>query len=125
MVEEGRVRAASMPREGTDTPRKPAGGYQLIPVVHLPLTWSAYRQKLIRLADLRVWFAAWEMRARRCRRPGPLPGRFGMAELGGLTGLSPRRLGESLRRLAAAGLLAWSQSAIQFPASPEEVPLPD
>ena len=102
MVEEGRVRAAFMPREGIVLPRKPKGGYQLIPVVQLALAWWCYRQKLIRLADLRVWFAAWEMRARRCRRPGPLPRRFALDELRGLTGLSPRRLGESLRRLEAA-----------------------
>src|SRR4051794_37084360 len=125
MVEEGRVRAASMPREESVTPRKPKGGYQLIPAVHLALAWWCYRQKLIRLADLRVWFAAREMRARRCRRPGPLPRRFTIDELRGLTGLSPRRLEESLRRLEAAGLLDWSESAIAFPASPEEVPLPD
>jgi hypothetical protein len=114
-----------MPREETAPPRKPAGGYQLIPVVHLAMAWWCYRAKLIRLADLRVWFAAWEMRARRCRRPSPLPRRFGLAELRGLTGLSPRRLGESLRRLRAAGLLAWSESTIGFPASTEAVPLPD
>src|SRR4051794_1401702 len=124
MVEEGRVRAASMPREESVTPRKPKGGYQLIPAVHLALAWWCYREKLIRLADLRAWFAAWEMRARRCRRPGPLPRRFGLEELRGLTGLSPRRLQESLRRLAAAGLLSWSESAIQFPASPHALPPP-
>src|SRR3954453_14701317 len=76
MVEEGRVRAASMPREGIALPRKPKGGYQLIPAIQLALAWSSYRQKLTRLAALRVWFAAWELQARRCRRPGPLPRRF-------------------------------------------------
>src|SRR4051812_39728377 len=125
MVEEGRVRAASMPREGTDSPRKPTGGYQLIPVVQLALAWSAYRQRLIRLADLRTWFAAWEVRARRCRRPAPLPRQFALVELQGLTGLSTRRLGESLRQLEAAGLLPWSDAAVEFPASPDTVPLPD
>src|SRR4051794_18175262 len=125
MVEEGRVRAASMPREESVTPRKPKGGYQLIPAACLALAWWCYREKLIRLADLRVWFAAYEMQARRCRRPGPLPRRFAIDELRGLTGLSLRRLGESLRRLASAGLLAWSESAIAFPASPQDVPLPD
>jgi hypothetical protein len=114
-----------MPREENAPPRKPAGGYQLIPAVHLALAWWCYRAKLIRLADLRVWFAAWEMRARRCRRPSPLPRRFGLAELQRLTGLSPRRLAESLRRLQAAGLLTWSGSAIGFPASSDAVPLPD
>jgi hypothetical protein len=125
-IEEARVRAASVPRgECTPLPRKPNGGYQLIPAVRLALAWWAYREKLIRLVDLRVWFAAWEMRARRCRTPSPLPRRFGLDELRRLTGLSPKRLKASLRRLEAAGLLAWSESAIGFPGSPEAVPFAD
>jgi hypothetical protein len=120
------VRAASVPRgESTPLPHKPKGGYQLIPAVRLALAWWAYHEKLIRLVDLRVWFAAWEMRARRCRTPSPLPRRFGLGELQGLTGLSRKRLKASLRRLEAAGLLIWSESAIAFPVSIEGVPLAD
>ena len=119
------MRAAFIPQEESVPVGKPSGGYQLIPAVHLALAWWAYREKLIRLVDLRVWFAAWEMRARRCRRPAPLPRRFGLEELAGLTGLSPRRLKDALRRLEAARLLGWSESAVEFPASPEAVPLPD
>src|SRR5215831_7753288 len=84
------VRAASMPRGESIPLSRPAGGYQLIPAVQLALAWWAYRENLIRLADLRVWFACWEMRARRCRLPSPLPRRFGLSELAKLTGLSPR-----------------------------------
>jgi hypothetical protein len=125
-IEEARVRAASVPRgECTPLPAKPKGGYQLIPAVRLALAWWAYHEKLIRLVDLRVWFAAWEMRARRCRTPSPLPRRFGLGELQGLTGLSRKRLKASLRRLEAAGLLLWSESAIGFPVSIEGVPLAD
>ena len=66
------MRAASIPRSGKPFRfPKPKGGYQLIPAVRLALAWWAYHEKLIRLVDLRVWFAAWEMRARRCRTPGP------------------------------------------------------
>ena len=65
------------------------------------------------------------MVARRCGSPAPLPRRFGLDELQRLTGLSPKRLRESLRRLEAARLLGWSESAITFPASPEIVPLRD
>ena len=66
------MRAASVPQRKTvPLPSKPKGGYQLIPAVHLALAWWAYHEKLIRLVDLRVWFAAWEMRARRCRTLGP------------------------------------------------------
>jgi hypothetical protein len=106
-------------------PAKPKGGYQLIPAVRLALAWWAYREKLIRLVDLRVWFAAWEMRARRCRTPSPLPRRFGLKELQGLTGLTLKRLKAALRRLEDAGLIAWSESAIAFPVSVEGVPLCD
>jgi hypothetical protein len=113
------VRAATIPRgEGVPLSR-PAGGYQLIPAVQLALAWRAYRQKIIRLADLRVWFAAWEMRARRCRLPSPLPRRYGLGELAKLTGLSPRRLKAAIRRLEAARLLVWSDAGIEFPAPAE------
>jgi hypothetical protein len=81
--------------------------------------WWCYRQRAIRLADLRVWFAAWEMRSRRCLRPAPLPRRFGLVELARLTGLSTRRLTPALRRLQDARLLDWSESAIEFPAPSE------
>jgi hypothetical protein len=89
------------------------------------LVWWAYHERLIRLVDLRVWFAAGEMVARRCGRPAPLPRRYGLDELQRLTGLSTKRLEDSLRRLAAARLLSWSDSAIKFPASPDVVPLSD
>jgi hypothetical protein len=124
-VEEVRVRAVFVPQEESVPVGKPSGGYQLIPVVQLALVWWCYREKLIRLADLRVWLAAWEMRARRCRRPDPLPRRFGLAELQGLTGLSVRRLEESLCRLTRVRLLSWSDSAVEFPVSAAAVPLPD
>jgi hypothetical protein len=119
------VRAASVSQPESVPLSKPKGGYLLIPALRLALAWWAYREKLIRLVDLRVWFAACEMVARRCRRPSPLPRRFGLDELQRLTGLSPRRLRDSLRRLEAARLLSWSESAIRFPASAEAVPLSD
>jgi hypothetical protein len=108
------VRAATIPRGESVPLSRPAGGYQLIPAVQLALAWWAYHQDLIRLADLRVWFACWEMRARRCRLPSPLPRRFGMNELAKLTGLSPRRLKAAIRRLEAARLLSWSETAVAF-----------
>jgi hypothetical protein len=113
------VRATTIPRGESVPLSRPEGGYQLIPAVQLALAWWAYRENLIRLADLRVWFAAWEMRARRCRLPSPLPRRFGLGELAKLTGLSPRRLKAAIRRLEAARLLAWSEAAITFPAHAE------
>jgi hypothetical protein len=113
------VRAACIPQNDSVPLSRPEGGYQLIPAIHLALAWWAYHEDHIRLADLRVWFACWEMRARRCRVPSPLPRRFGLGELAKLTGLAPRRLKAAIRRLEAARLLAWSEAAIGFPAPAE------
>jgi hypothetical protein len=104
---------------------RPAGGYQLIPAIHLALAWWAYHEAIIRLGDLRVWFACWEMRARRCRVPSPLPRRFGLEELERLTGLAPRRLRAAIRRLETARLLDWSEGAISFPAAAEALAVLD
>jgi hypothetical protein len=123
--EEGRVRTATESPGKTVPPAKPKGGYQLIPAICLAMAWWAYLARLIRLVDLRVYFAAWEMRARRGRTPSPLPCCFTLRELQRLTGLSLRRLRASLRRLKAARLLTWADSAIGFPASPEAVPISD
>ena len=46
---------------------KPAGGFRFITVVQLCTAWWLYRHGQIRLLDVRVWFAAQEMVARRCR----------------------------------------------------------
>ena len=45
---------------------KPDGGFRFISVVQLCSVWVAYQAKLISSMDLRVWFAAQEMVARRC-----------------------------------------------------------
>lgn len=111
-----------IPRETRSVPpSRAAGGYQLIPTIQLAAAWWAYREGVIHLADLRVWFAAWEMRARRCRTPAPLPRRFGHAELERLTGLPPRRLRAATHRLEAAGLLHWAENVIGFPAAAEAI----
>ncbi len=102
-------------------PSRAAGGYQLIPTIQLAVAWWAYREGVIQFADLRVWFAAWEMRARRCRTPTPLPRRFGQPELERLTGLPPRRLRAAIHRLEVAGLLHWAENLIGFPADAEAI----
>jgi hypothetical protein len=119
------VRAAFVLRGEPIPPAKPHGGYHLISAVQLALAWWAYREGLIRPAELRVWFAAAELRARRCRRPPPLPCRFATDELRRLTGLSARRLSAARRRLEAAGLLHWSDAAVVFPDSPDAVRVSD
>ena len=117
-----RAQAAVLPGLG-DAPRKPKGGYRLIPVVQLCMAWSAYRAGLIRLFDLRVYFACHEMVARRClSAKTSLPSCFTLKELDRLTGLGAKRLKGSLGRLTAARLLIWSEAAIAFPGSAEGLP---
>jgi hypothetical protein len=104
-------------------PAKPRGGYRIITAALLAAGWGAYRRKLIRLADLRVWFAAHEMDARRCRVTQAFPRKYHREELRKITGLSPRRLRDSIRRLQDANLLIWSEAALAFPNSPDELPV--
>src|SRR2546426_11567041 len=54
--------------------KKPHGGFRLLIVQQLCLVWWAYRSRRIQLMDLRVWFAAQEMVARRCQlAPDQMP----------------------------------------------------
>ena len=119
------MRTASQSRRETVPPAKPRGAISSSPPSDWPSPGGPTTRNSSASPICRVWFAAWEMRARRCRRPSPLPRRFSLDELQRLTGLSPKRLKASLRRLEAAGLLAWSESAIAFPVSVEGVPLAD
>ena len=98
---------------------KPAGGYQLIPAIHLALAWWAYHENFIRLADLRVYFACWELRSAPPRPLPPAPPLRAGRACAKLTGLSHRRLRAAIRRLEAARLLAWSDSDVAFPDSSE------
>lgn len=111
---------------------RPVGGYCLISVLQLSMVWWAYKRGLIRWVDLRVWFACWEIVSRRCElRPSELR-RYEVGELEGIVGgvggrkvSADTRRGESIRRLQRAGLIVWSESAIQFPASPDRMPVED
>ena len=88
------------------TAKKPYGGFCLLIVQQLCLVWWAYRSRLIQLMDLRVWFAAHEMVARRCQlAPDQVPD-YTPTELHGLVGgVGGEHLRASLRRLEAVGLL--------------------
>lgn len=98
--------------------RKPEGGFRFISVVQLCMVWWAYQEGLIRLADLRVWFAAHELVARRCQliKPGQQP-IYTYEELDQLVGRGGR-IPASIRRLQASGLLTWEIRTITFPAEP-------
>jgi hypothetical protein len=99
--------------------RKPAGGFCFITVAQLAMAWWAKAQGWIRFADLRVYLAAHEVLAKRCGLKAGVPPRFDLVELCRLTGLSLDRVRASLKRLAAAGLMSWSQSALSFAESPD------
>src|SRR5215470_12474549 len=95
--------------------KKPSGGFRFLTVQQLCLIWWAYRIRLIQLLDLRVWFAAQEMVARRCQLDsGQIP-MFTPQELHKLVGgAGGEHLRASLRRLETAGLLTWSTTQLTF-----------
>jgi hypothetical protein len=94
--------------------KKPAGGFHLVPVVEVASAWWAYSEGLIRIADLRAWFACHEAKARRCSGKDREAPRFGLDEIRGLTGVPVAKLRGSIKRLEEAGLLSWSESALTF-----------
>jgi hypothetical protein len=99
--------------------RKPAGGFQFITVRQLCAVWCAYQRKLIRLRDIRVWFAAQELVARRCQLARDRQPTYSDEELIQLA----KGVGDipaSLYRLRACGLLTWEPHAITFPISTPE-----
>lgn len=99
---------------GGEAPRKPAGGHRLVPLRQVAAAWWAYRRGAIRLADLRAWLAAHETAAARGTLPAGRRPAYRLAELRRLTGLPDRRIRAALRRLDAAGLLAWDDHAPAF-----------
>ena len=102
--------------------RKPVGGFIFLTVQQLCLLWWAYRTRLIQLMDFRVWFAAHEMVARRCKlEPDQVPA-YTPKELHGLVGgVGGEHLRASLRRLEAVGLLTWSRTLLTFATSPSDL----
>jgi len=93
---------------------KPDGGFQFISVFQLCMIWWAYRHGLIPLRDLRVWFAAHELLARRCQLKCGQKAVYTYEELQQVVGREGDSL-VSLRRLQAQGLLSWELGTINFP----------
>jgi hypothetical protein len=106
--------------------QKPAGGFCFIPAELLLAAWWAFRTEQIRLLDLRVWLACFELVARRCRlQKGRLP-RYQWREIQQLTGLSDTgHVRRAVARLQELGLLEWGQTRITFPASTRDVRVAD
>jgi hypothetical protein len=93
---------------------KPDGGFQFISVAQLCMVWWAYREGSIQLKDLRVWFAAHELLARRCQIK---PGQKAVYTYDELQGLVSRGgdVSLSLQALQAHGLLSWDFGTVSFP----------
>jgi hypothetical protein len=97
--------------------RKPEGGFQFISVVQLCMVWQAYHTAVIRKRDVRIWFAAHELVARRCKlKPGQQP-TYTCEELSQVVG-GEGEVSASLARLQACGLLRWDPQAVSFPSHP-------
>lgn len=96
---------------------KPDGGFCFIPAMALMRAWWAYKREIIRLYDLRVWFACFELVARRCIvAPNRFP-RYSFNEVHRLVGgRNSANVQTAVRRLTNAGLLDWSERRIRFPA---------
>jgi hypothetical protein len=104
--------------------RKPAGGFLFVTVRQLAMLWWAYRGRLIELKDLRFWFAAQELMARRCKLEEGRDPQFTLEEIGRL--ISARGGEEGcIKRLERVGFLKWSSTAIHFASSPEDLSIVD
>ena len=97
--------------------RTPVGGFLFVTVTQLAMVWWAYQQRFIQLKDLRVWFAALELVARRCGLGDHQRPHYGFEELRKLVA---GRGGEraSVARLEQVGLLLWDSAHITFAQTP-------
>lgn len=103
-----------------------AGGYTLITGTALMAAWCAYKRRSIRLMDLRAWFACCELVAQ--RRASGAKSRFcpGAAHVASLTEVDVSAATASLRRLTAAGVLAFGGHGLDIPETfDDEKPLAD
>lgn len=103
--------------------RSIAGGFLSINVSALMAAWRACRSKPLGTGDFRAWLACHEAVARRCAVDRGRVPVYGHAELAGLLGVAEKRARGSIRRLVAAGQLAWSNEAIAFPEAGDPIDL--
>lgn len=96
---------------------KPAGGFRFVSVVQICAVWWAYRERLIQLKDVSVWFAAQELLARRCQLKRGQKAVYTYDELQQLVGRGGG-VSVSLRRLQVQSLLSWELGMINFPSRP-------
>ncbi len=96
-------------------PQGIAGGFVLVPVQQLLTAWRACQRNPLGVGDFRTWLSCREMLARRCTIDDGRSPTYGFAELARLTGVSGKRARASVNKLVGAGLLTWTDRAIQFP----------
>jgi hypothetical protein len=110
----GRDCAGIAPDCAAQFPREIAGGFVFLPVAGLMHAWRACRYRPLGVGDFRAWLAMREMVARRQAMPDGREAAYGLDELANLLSVTRKRAGASVRRLEAAGLIEWSDSAIVF-----------
>jgi hypothetical protein len=93
---------------------KIAGGFVLVSVAALVTAWRACRVRPLGTGDFRAWLACHELEGRRCVLAEGRAPAYNFAELARLLDVSVKRARASVRRLEAAGLIRWSDSAIVF-----------
>lgn len=109
-----RVNSELRSEKGDQPVRKPAGGFCLIRGEDLVTAWFAYRCGHLKLLDLRVWLACFELVARRCGAQEGCQVTYSIPEIGVLVD-SPNRgiVREAIRRLEKTGFLEWSESDVR------------
>lgn len=101
---------------------KPVGGFVFVSATGLLAAWWAYKRRFIQFRDFRAWLACHELLAERCALEQGQVAHFEVKELGRFVGgVGGEHLRASVRRLEQAGLMAWSQTNIQFANSVSDV----
>jgi len=99
-----------------------------VSLVGLSIVWGMLRQEVLELRDVRAWLGLQEMRERRSKRYSQKSAkdwracqRHTFEELAVLMGTHRAKARTSVRRLERAGVVRWSESAIEFIDVPDSV----
>lgn len=91
---------------------RPHWGYCRVVPATLCRLWLGYRSGFLKRTDLQTWFAAQELRMRRCTMRKERKPLYTIVEFASLTGLRESAIKASIRRLEHANLLSWSEHAL-------------
>lgn len=102
--------------------RKPDGGFCFISASLLLAAWWAYRSGVLRLYDLRVWFAAFELAARRCVARRGTPVRISHSELHEIVGgRGGKHLLSAIARLKKCSLIRANLASLEMARTADEL----